>query len=184
MAAAAERSAVVGAPDPAAVCAAIAALDPAETIELLAQAYAGDPHIGVALRRALRDRLPPPVVAPAPRTAGALRAQAVAICRTREEAEATRQEAERQRAAAAAEQARRARLDALAQRGEAAWRTLEAEIERRNASGYAAAAALLADLRTLAAENDGLAGFAARLADIRDRHARKERFIARLTTLD
>ena len=163
--------------------AAIAALDPAETIELLAQAYAGDPHVGVALRRALRDRLPRPVAAPAPRTAGALRAHAVAICRAREEAEATRQEAERQRAAAAAEQARRARLDALAQRGEAAWQALEAEIERRNASGYAAAA-LLADLHTLAAENDGLAGFAARLADIRDRHARKERFIARLAALD
>ncbi len=64
LAAAAERPAAGATPDPAAVRAAIAALSPATTTELLAQAYAGEPHVGVALRRALRDRLPPPSAAP------------------------------------------------------------------------------------------------------------------------
>ncbi len=43
---------------------------------------------------------------------------------------------------------------------------------------------MLADLRALATERDALAGFAARLADIRLRHARKGQFIARLAALD
>jgi hypothetical protein len=184
VAAAAERPASSAAPDPAAVRAAIAALDPAETTDLLARAYAGDLHVGVALRHALRDRLPRPDDGPAPRTAAALRERAEDIRRAAEEAAAARQEEEGRRAAALAERARRIRVGLLAKRGEAAWDALEAEIERRNAAGYDAAAVMLADLRALAAERDALAGFATRLADIRARHARKGQFIARLAALD
>ena len=56
---------------------------------------------------------------------------------------------------------------------------IETEIER-NASGYDKAAALLLDLRMIADEGGTIAEFARRLRMIRERHARKERFIERL----
>jgi len=84
---------------------------------------------------------------------------------------------------AAARQARRARLDALKRRGESVWPEIESEIERRNASGYDKAAALLFDLRTIAEGNGTIETFIRRLQAIRERHARKERFIERLVTM-
>lgn len=85
----------------------------------------------------------------------------------RESVAAERREAERRRQAEEAEKARRARLKALRQRGEAAWREIEAEIERRNASGYDRAASLLSDLQALALEEGSQADFSHRLARIR-----------------
>jgi hypothetical protein len=52
-----------------------------------------------------------------------------------ERAENGRRETERHRHAEEAEKARRARLEALKQRGETIWREIEDEIGRRNASG-------------------------------------------------
>jgi hypothetical protein len=72
------------------------------------------------------------------------------------------------------------RLDALARRGEDVWREIETEIERRNASGYDKAAALLLDLRTIADEGRTIAEYSRRLRTIRERHVRKERFLERL----
>jgi uncharacterized Zn finger protein len=76
------------------------------------------------------------------------------------------------------------RLDALAKRGDAVWRQVEEEIECRNASGYDRAASLLQDLEMLSEEQGKGAEFDRRLADLRERHARKERFLERLAALE
>jgi uncharacterized Zn finger protein len=82
-----------------------------------------------------------------------------------------------------AEKARLARVDAVARRGESVWREVETEIERRNADGYDKATTLLLDLRAIADTRGTLAQFGGRLNGIRERHARKGRFIERLATM-
>lgn len=74
-------------------------------------------------------------------------------------------------------------MNAIARRGEGVWREIETEIERRNAGGYERAASLLDDLRLIAKERGEIEAFARRLDAIRDRHARKARFIERLATM-
>lgn len=71
----------------------------------------------------------------------------------------------------------------MRQRRETTWRDAEAEIARRNAAAYDRAATLLADLKTLAAEEGTLESDARRLADLRARHARKPKLLARLDRL-
>jgi hypothetical protein len=183
VAAAAERPADTGgtATSSDAMRQALAALPDAEKTGLLLRLVEGDPHVAAELRGRLRELGAPP--AASSRTVGELRAGQAAIREARERAEARRQEAERARREAEAEKARRARLDALKRRGAAAWQDVEAEIERRNSQGYAAAAGLIFDLRDLAAEQGALADFTGRVADLRLRHARKGKFIERLSGL-
>ena len=59
----------------------------------------------------------------------------------------------------------------------------EADIARRNASGYDRASALLFDLETIATEDGTLADFTNRLDAVRGRHARKKQFLERLKGL-
>lgn len=181
--AAAERSA--GAMPSGAVRKIIAALADREKTEMLMGVFEGDRHMQAELRAKVRDRLAAEPGAPptAARTAGELRARARTIRRARERAEAERAAAERQKQAAEAEKLRRARLDALARRGESVWREIEAEIERRSAAGYDKAAGLLVDLKAIAEEGGTVPDFARRLQAIRDRHGRKARFIERLKGL-
>jgi hypothetical protein len=141
----------------------------------------GDAHIGAELRRRARaqgtgGRRPR-------RAVGELQAKAREMQHARERAEAERRRAEERRKADEADKARRARLDAVKRRGESVWREIETEIERRNAPGYDRAAALLADLKQLVAEQGAAADFSRRLDDIRERHARKGQFIKRLQGL-
>ena len=79
-----------------------------------------------------------------------------------------------------AEEEQRACLDALLERGEAVWREVEEEIDKRDFHGYERAAAILNDLRTLADEAGTIPRFFKRLNTLRLRHARKRRFIERL----
>lgn len=117
------------------------------------------------------------------RTVGELLAKARAIGGVRERAEAERRLAEERRKADEAERARRARLDVLRRRGESIWAEIETEIERRTSQGYDRAAALLIDLKQLAAEQGTAADFSYRLDAIHARHARKGQFIKRLQGL-
>jgi hypothetical protein len=152
---------------------------------MLMRLFDGDPHVAAELRAVVRDRLAPgtdasPVAA---RTVGELRSRARAIGLARQRTEAEKAAVERRRQAEKAEKARRARLDVIAQRGESVWREIETEIERRNSAGYDKAASLLLDLRTIAEERGTIEDFAGRLRTIRERHARKERFIERLAAI-
>jgi len=188
VAAAAERSADPFAEQPASsetVRPIIAAMTDQDKTNLLARLFDGDAHVGGELRALVRRRLisegdAPPV---ALRTVGELRARADAIRRARERAQAEKAAAEHKRLEAEAARSRRVRLDAVARRGESVWQEIETEIERRNAAGYDKAAGLLHDLRVIAEEKGATGDFARRLGTLRERHARKRRFVERLAKL-
>jgi hypothetical protein len=153
---------------------------------MLSRLFDGDPYVGAELRAKVRDRIASgadatPIGA---RTVGELRARANAIGRAREEAAAEKLAAEHKRRVKEAEKARQARLLAIARRGEAVWREVEAEIERRNAAAYDKAAELLLDLQALAKQRGTMEDFLRRLHAIREKHVRKERFIERLAALE
>ncbi|MBK1669293.1 hypothetical protein CKO28_14745 [Rhodovibrio sodomensis] len=181
VAVAAERDAVDRPPSGDAARMQVAALPEEEKTDLLVRLVEGDPHAGCALRARLRDD--DAGAAAVRRTVGELRRRAQARAEERARAAAERRAAEQRRQAEAAERARRARLDALRQRGASAWRDVEAEIARRNAAAYDRAATLLADLKTVAAEDGTLDAYARRLEDLRARHARKPKLLARLDRL-
>jgi hypothetical protein len=181
VAVAAERDAVDRPPSGDAARMQVAALPEDEKTDLLLRLVEGDPHVGYALRARLRDDNAGG--AAARRTVGDLRRRARARAEERARAAAERRAAEQRRQAEAAERARRARLDAVRQRGADAWRDVEAEIARRNAAAYDRAATLLADLKTVAAEDGTLDAYARRLEDLRARHARKPKLLARLDRL-
>ena len=180
--AAAERSA---GPEPAALDgvmqATIAGLSDAAKTDLLMRVADGDPHVGAELKRAAR--IGDTGSGATPRTVEELTARVEALRRARERAEAERQAKEQRRQAALAERMRRKRLDEVMRRGKAVWAEIETEIARRNASGYDRAAALLFDLEAIAIEGGTFSDFIHRLDAIRDRHARKERFLERLKGL-
>ena len=161
----------------------IAAMPDSARTGLLLRLFDGDPHVAAELRASVRKGRETGGSATAQRTVGELRARADAIRLARERAAADKAAAERQRQADAAEQVRHARLEALLRRGESAWREVEDEIERRNSTSYDKAAALLSDLRLLAEKLGTTDEFHRRLHAIRDRHARKERFIGRLAAI-
>jgi len=160
----------------------LARMSERDKTELLLRLADGEAHVGAELKKRLRRQNQG--VSASRRTAGTLRARAQAIAAARAHALAERLEAERRRQAKEEEEARRVRLDALRQRGASVWREIEEEIERRNASGYDRAASLLADLQTLAAEQNDRQDFDSRLASIRARHERKGKFIERLARLE
>ena len=170
---------------PEAVHAALAAIPEDEKTDLLRRLVEGEPHLAEVLRRRIREAVSPAGGAEraAFRTVSELRQRAAAIRERHEAAEAERRELERLRLEREAAEARRARLVALRRRGESAWREVEEEIGRRNASGYDRAAALLFDLKTLAEENGAVAAFGDRLSDLRLRHSRKSQFVKRLEGL-
>ena len=117
------------------------------------------------------------------RTVGELRARADTIRQARKMAQAEKAAAEKRIREAEAERSRRLRLNAIIRRGESVWREIETEIERRNAAGYDKAAGLLRDLKAISEEKGLSVDFIRRVEKMRDRHARKERFIERLAKL-
>jgi hypothetical protein len=156
-----------------------------EKTAMLSRLFDGDPRVAAELRAKVRNRMAsnadvPPIVA---RTVGELLARAAVIRLAREQAAAQKLAAEHKRRVKEAEKARQARLLAIALRGEGVWREVEAEIERRNAAAYDKAAELLLDLQALARQRGTIEDFLHRLHAIREKHARKERFIERLAAL-
>jgi len=160
----------------------LARMSERDKTELLLRLAGGEVHVGAELKKRLRKQSRG--LSASHRAAGTLRARALAIAEARAHALAERLEAQRRRQAKEEEKARRVRLDALRRRGASVWREIEEEIERRNASGYDRAASLLADLQTLAAEQNDRQDFDSRLASIRARHERKGKFIERLARLE
>jgi len=159
----------------------VARLGEDEKTDLLTRLMEGDVHVGTELRRRVRTQS---LGGGRPhRTIGELRAKARDMRDARERAEAAQRRAEERRRAQEAEKARRARLNAVKRRGESVWTEIETEVERRNASGYDRAAALLIDLKQLAVEEGTVDDFSRRLATIREHHARKGQFIKRLQGL-
>ncbi len=185
--AAVERVAEPGLADlsPDAARRAIEGLPETDKTRLLLRLFENAPRAAAELRADLRQRLVPKggPTSIVPRSAGELLTRAKAIRVAREHATAEQAAAAKAREAKAAEQALQLRLDALARRGEGAWQEIETEIERRNAAGYDRAFGLLSDLRALAEQRRTFPDFAMRLTVIKERHARKARFIERLAAL-
>ena len=183
--AAAERPVDACAASTGAAREAIAAMTDGEKTDLLARLFDGEPHVAAELKTVVRGRLAAKtgVSPPVARTAGDLRVRAQAIRAARERAAAEKAAAEQRRQAAEAEKARRARLKAVAARGDDVWREIESEIERRNASGYDRATSLLLDLRTVAEERGATGAFNRQFQAIRERHVSKPRFIGRLAAM-
>ncbi len=153
-----------------------------EKTKLLIRVVNGDPHVAAELKARLRTQecYFPPTEA---RTVRELTVRATAIRKDRERADAAQQATERRRLAEEAGKARCKHLDTLQRKGEGIWREVEAEINRRNASSYDRAARLLFDLQTIAEKQQRQPDFIHHVEDIRERHARKGRFIELLTGL-
>ena len=100
------------------------------------------------------------------------------LARAEELKDARRREAMRRQAQAraAAAAAREAQLVALGRRGAAAWRELEQLVEARS---YDEAVRLVVDLREVAVRADGLEEFDRRMAEVRQRYARRRGFLDR-----
>ena len=184
VAAAAERNAQAtgGEPQRRDVEAAIRALPDKERIGLLSRLYDSDPFVGVELRRRVRESGAERTRADSPkaRTVGELRSRAAEIATARKRAAEAAALAQRQRREEEAAAARNKRLAAVATRGELAWREVDNEIERRNASSYDRAKALLDDLRDVASSQGTTNEFERRIGALRQKHARKGQFIDRL----
>lgn len=154
------------------------------SLDALARFLDIDPDlVAVASERAADAARQAGSVPAPPRSAEELRCLADTFRQARERREAGKAAAEKSRLAAAEARARHARLTALAERGESVWRDVEVAIARRNATGYGQAISLLLDLKALATEEGTSAGFARRMRAIRERHASKPRFIARLDAM-
>lgn len=188
VAAAAERSAGLQTETPPSldtVRPIVEAMRDEEKNHLLLRLFQGDQSVMTELRArvAQRAKSAPRVQPVQMRTVGDLRARADAIRQARKMAQAEKAAAEQRMREAEAERSRRLRHDAIVRRGESVWREIETEIERRNAAGYDKAAGLLRDLKAISEEKGGSEDFIRRVEKIRDRHARKERFIERLAKL-
>lgn len=166
-----------------AVARAIAAIPEGTKTDLLARLFYHDPHVGAELRHAVLARSKVEQTTVTTRTAGQLRARAQEVGRAREQAAAERAAALQRRQEKEAEEARKARIEAVARRGNAVWPEIDSEIKRRNPAGYDRAARLLADLKAIATARGDLADYALRLNALRDRHARKGKFIERIEDL-
>ncbi len=188
VAAAAERSAGLQTETPPSldtVRPIVEAMRDEEKNHLLLRLFQGDQSAMAELRACVSQRAKSaPQSQPVQmRTVGELRDRADAIRQARKMAQAEKAAAEQRIREAEAERSRRLRHDAIVRRGESVWREIETEIERRNAAGYDKAAGLLRDLKAISEEKGGSEDFIRRVEKIRDRHARKERFIERLAKL-
>ncbi len=182
---AAEASAPLDSEEPsrAELCAWLAALPAAEKDDWLAAfILAPDPALAATLYQRFarcRREAAPAGSAPHRRTAAQLWQLAEAHAALRRRLEAERRAAEAARIERAAAAKLEARLAALRARIPAAWRTVDDLIATKQTKAYDEAVRLLTDLRELAARGQ-LPDFAARLAALREAHARKPGLLSRL----
>ena len=153
-----------------------------EKSALLLRLANGDPHVAAELRNRIRAAR---AIAEARsgrkrRTVAEIRKRSLAVSEERKAAAAKKREEQRHRKAQEAARAQRARLDSMNRRGARVWDEVERELQYVSGPSYDRATALLVDLRTLAQEEGTEVAFERRVQSIRERHARKPRFIERL----
>ena len=164
---------------------AIAAIPDNEKTNLLCRLAEGDPHVAMEVRKKVSDAaLAASSVSRARlRTAAELRARAIELREARKIAALKQQEFESEQQRIAAAKAYQNRLNIISGKGESIWKEVEAEIRTGSGKSYDAAAQLLFDLKTLAEEHGKIGEFFDKLEAIRKKHARKQRFIERIETL-
>ncbi len=162
----------------------VSGLPEAEKAALLARLIGGgEPHLLRAeLVRRFRDSLLVPRSGPAvrQRTVAELLEAAGRRAEERRCQEAERAARERARLEREAAEARERHLASLARREEEAWGEAEALIATKQPGKYDAAVVLLRDLRELAVRAGRREEVEARLAELRERHAKKPTLIGRL----
>jgi hypothetical protein len=154
------------------LCRAITRLSPEERDDFLLRLARGESHLSLALNRRLGTLIGTDVAQhdrESRRTAGEILASAEEQVEHR-----------RQAATAAAEARRIAGLEALAQRGEAAWDEVDALIQQDQAKPYDEAVNLLVKLRDLAEYQGQQTVFQARLNRIHDAYSRRSALMWRL----
>lgn len=170
-------------PEPGGMVKWIAQLRPEDKDALLLRVAQGEhAHVAAALVRRFRKEMLEEGNAPAPerRTVAALLARADELrdAAHRRQARAGAEAQRKREAAAAAAKAKR--LDALAARKPAAWRDVRQLVDSKKPKSYDEAVRILGDLRDLAERENDEMGFRGRLHTLRDDHARKPSFLARL----
>ena len=182
VAAAAEAS-TAERPEPGGMARWIARLPQKEKDGLLLRVAQGEhAHVAAALVRRFRKEMLQEGSGPAPqrRTVAELLARADELrqAELRRQARAAAEARRKREAAAAAAKAKR--LDALAARKLAAWRDVRQLVDSKKPKSYDEAVKILGDLRDLAERENDEMDFRGRLHDLRDEHARKPSFLARL----
>jgi hypothetical protein len=161
----------------------VSGLPEAEKRALLVRLIRGDePHLRAELVRRFRDSsaVPRPGPAVRPRTVAELLEAAEQRAEKRRRQEAERAARERVRLEREAAEARERHLASLARREEGAWGEAEALIATKQPGKYDAAVVLLRDLRELAVRAGRREEVETRLAELRERHAKKSTLIDRL----
>jgi hypothetical protein len=158
----------------------LAGLGPDEHVAWLSRVARGDGSVGAELMRRLRQHAPIRAAALPLRTAGELRASAEATAEKRRKADRAREARERAKREQEKQAAREQYLTSLTKRTPDAWRRVDALIATKRPGDYTAAVALLEDLRDVGERNGRGAEFTRRLRALRQAHAKKPSFLARL----
>jgi hypothetical protein len=151
--------------------------------DLLIRLFQGDVKLPLEAQALLRRELASKIPRPPTIHAGTLRTEADEIREARQREESRLKAEEKRRRAEKTAAAQRARLDAIKERGESVWEEVELKINRRVASGYDQASALLSDLAALAEQEGAETEFQLRLEMLRRRHHRKRLLLERLQGL-
>jgi hypothetical protein len=160
----------------------IAGLPTAEKDAWLTRVAMGEAaRVGAELRRHFaRPEAAPTDEIDGERTVGQLRSAAAARVAERRRQEARRRAAERDRRQRQQAAARARYLDGLVGREEELWGQVDALVETKRPKEYDQAVQLVRDLRDLAARGDGADAFAASLAGLRQRCAKRPSLLERL----
>jgi len=158
----------------------IAGLDADERVTLLSRVARGDGTVGAELMRRFRQQVPARAATLPLRTAGALRARAEALAEQAREVVLAREAKERMRREREQAAARDRHLSMLAKRQADAWRRVEALVITNRPGDYDAAITLLQDLGEIGERKDRRVEVTARVRALREVHAKKPSFLARL----
>jgi hypothetical protein len=159
--------------------------DPEKNAILLRLVETGEPHLRAELLQRFRQAStaasrPSAEDGAGRRTVGQLLAAAEERAEARRREEAARRAEERARRKQEEAAAREKHLDGLVGREEEIWSRVGALVETKKPTEYDQAVRLLADLRDLAARAGVSEGFAMRILDLREQHARKPSLLKRL----
>ena len=154
-------------------------LDTAEHVALLSRVARGD-GVRAELMRRFRQHTPHRAPVMPSRTAGELRARAAATAEKRRELARQCEARERARHEREARAARDRYLVGLAKRERQAWQRVDTLIATRRPADYAAAVALMVDLRDVSGRTGHRAKFKQHIDALRAAHTQKPSLLARL----
>lgn len=155
-------------------------LSETERMQLLQRVAENDPQVAAEIRQRVRQDLAADSVSEF-RSVSELRRRVEEIRTARATEKANREERERLKRERLEAQQLKERLDRLRTRVPETWQEIDAAVQTRTSANYGRAAALIADLRTLAERDGHKADFSRHLQSLRQRHHRKLRFIERLS---